>query len=167
MLLSRALRMALLAAAVLLSACALPPVAGDSASANHWRGRLAITVQATLAQTPAQSVTAGFELSGSPQAGELTLYTPLGGTAAALSWSARSATLRSAGETRDFASLEALIWHTTGTELPLSALFAWLAGDNPEVAGWQADLSQYAAGRILARRTEAGSETQIRLILEK
>jgi outer membrane lipoprotein LolB len=161
--------MALLAAAVLLSACALPPAASDGtgASANRWRGRLAITVQATLQQSPAQAVTAGFELNGSVQTGELTLYTPLGGTAAALSWSARSATLRSAGESRDFASLEALIRHTLGTELPLEALFAWLAGDNSEVAGWQADLSQYAAGRIVARRTEAGSETQIRVVLEK
>ena len=165
MLLSRAIFMAALAALVLLTACAVPPPASDNA--RHWRGRLSLTVQNDLAQTPSQSVTAGFELSGSPQTGELTLYTPLGGTAAALSWSARSATLRSAGESREFASLEAMIRHTTGTELPLSALFAWLAGDNAEVAGWQADLSQYVAGRILARRTEAGSETQIRLILEK
>jgi outer membrane lipoprotein LolB len=167
MLLPRAIFMAALAAAVLLSACAAPPPASDSANANHWRGRLAITVQNDLEQTQSQSVTAGFELSGSAQTGELTLYTPLGGTAAALSWSERSATLRSAGESREFASLAALIRHTLGTELPLAALFAWLTGDNSEVAGWQADLSQYAAGRIGARRTEAGSETQIRLILEK
>jgi len=167
MLLSRAIFMAALAALALLAACAVPPPASDNANAKHWHGRLSITVQNDLAQTPSQSVTAGFELSGSPQTGELTLYTPLGGTAAALSWSARSATLRSAGESREFASLEAMIRHTTGTELPLAALFAWLAGDNAEVAGWQADLSQYVAGRILARRTEAGSETQIRLILEK
>ena len=168
MLLPRALFMAALAALVILTACAVPPAANDIPSANRWRGRLAITVQTnSLAQTPAQSMSAGFELSGSPQTGELTLYTPLGGTAAALSWSTRGATLRSAGESRDFASLEALLLHTLGTELPLAALFAWLAGDNREVAGWQADLSQYAAGRILARRTEVGSEAQIRLILEK
>jgi outer membrane lipoprotein LolB len=168
MLLPRALFMAALAALVLLTACAVPPAANDIPSANRWRGRLAITVQTnSLAQTPAQSMTAGFELSGSPQTGEFTLYTPLGSTAAALSWNARSATLRSAGESREFESLQALIRHTTGAELPLAALFAWLAGDNAEVAGWQADLSQHAAGRILARRTEAGSETQIRLILEK
>ena len=168
MLLFRALCMAVLAAAVLLTACAVPPTASDMPSANRWRGRLALTVQTNkLAQAPAQSLSAGFELSGSPQTGELTLYTPLGGTAAVLFWSERSATLRSAGESRDFASLEDLIRHALGTELPLAALFAWLAGDNREVAGWQADLSQYAAGRILARRTEAGSEAQIRLILEK
>ena len=167
MLLFRALRMAALAAAVLLTACAVPPTASEGASASYWRGRLAITIPSSLEQTPAQSLSAGFELSGDPQAGALTLYTPLGGTAAVLSWSARSATLRSNGETRDFGSLEALMRHTLGTELPLAALFAWLAGDDKEVAGWQADLSQYAAGRILARRTEAGSEAQIRLILEK
>ncbi len=167
MLLFRALRLAALAAAVLLSACAVPPPASEGARASYWRGRLAITIPSSLEQTSAQSLSAGFELSGDPQAGALTLYTPLGGTAAVLSWSARSATLRSAGETRDFESLEGLIRHTLGTELPLVALFAWLAGDNREVAGWQADLSQYAAGRILARRTEAGSEAQIRLILEK
>jgi len=164
---SKAICVAVFAAAVLLAACAVPPSSSDGAGANHWRGRLAIAVQSNLGQLPAQSVTAGFELSGDPQTGELILYTPLGGTAAALSWGARTATWRSASESRDFESLDALIRHTLGTDLPLAALFAWLAGDNREVAGWQVDLSQYAFGRILARRTEAGSETQIRLILEK
>ncbi len=158
---------AVLAALVLLTACAVPPPSSEGAGAERWRGRLAITIQASLAQTPAQAVSVGFELSGTAQAGELTLYTPLGGSVAALCWGAGGATLRSAGESRDFPSLEALIRHTLGTDLPLTALFSWLAGDNAEVAGWQADLSQYAAGRILARRTEAGSDTQLRLILEK
>jgi outer membrane lipoprotein LolB len=165
--LSKAICMAVLAAAVLLAACAVPPTSSDGASADRWRGRLAITVQSNLGQVAAQSVTAGFEISGDPQTGELILYTPLGGTAAALSWGAHTATMRSAGESRDFESLDALVRHTLGTELPLAALFAWLAGDNRDVAGWQVDLSQHASGRILARRTEAGSETQIRLILEK
>jgi outer membrane lipoprotein LolB len=164
---SKTIRLVVLAAAVSLAACAMPPVASDGAGAKRWQGRLAITIQSPLEQMPSQSLTGGFELRGDPQVGELTLYTPLGGTVAALSWSPTNARLRSAGETRDFESLEAMLRHTVGTALPLTALFAWLTGENREVAGWQADLSQYAAGRILARRTEAGSETQIRLILEK
>ncbi len=164
---SKAIRLVVLAAAVSLSACATAPATSDGAGPKRWQGRLAITIQSTLEQLPSQALTGGFALRGDPQVGELTLYTPLGGTVATLSWNANTASLHSAGQTRDFESLDALIRHTTGTELPLTALFAWLAGDNSEVAGWQADLSQYATGRILARRTEAGSETQIRLILEK
>ena len=164
---SKAIRLVILAVAVLLCACAMPPTASNNANAKRWHGRLAITIQAPLGQAPSQSLAGAFELSGDPRMGDLTLFTPLGGIVALMSWSPNNASLRSGNQTQDFESLDALIRHTLGTELPLTALFGWLAGDNQEVAGWQADLSQYAAGRILARRTEAGSETQIRLILEK
>ena len=145
----------------------MPPATSDGANAKRWHGRLAITIQSPSGQAPSQSLSGAFELSGDPRMGDLTLFTPLGGTVALMSWSPNSASLRSGNQTQDFVSLDALIRHTLGTELPLTALFGWLAGDNREVAGWQADLSEYAAGRILARHTESGSDTQIRLILEK
>lgn len=157
--------MAVLAAALLLAACAVPRSTTDGT--GRWHGRLAIRVESTLTDTAPQSIAAGFELSGSPQAGELILYTPLGSSAAILSWTEHSASLRSAGENRTFASLDALIRHTMGTELPVAALFAWLAGDNPVVPGWDADLSRYAQGSILARHTRPGTQAQLRLILEK
>jgi len=114
-----------------------------------------------------QSFTAGFELTGNAQAGELTLFTPLGSTAAALSWSSQTALMRSNGDVRYFDSLNALIKQAVGTEIPVVALFAWLAGDNMNVAGWSADLSQQANGRITARRTQPAPLAEIRLVIEK
>ena len=59
-----------------------------------------------------QSFSAAFELSGNAQAGALTLFTPLGTTAAALSWTPQASTLRSNTETRQFDSLGALMQQT-------------------------------------------------------
>jgi outer membrane lipoprotein LolB len=128
---------------------------------------LAVRLDAEPPQSPEQSFAAGFELTGNAQAGELTLFTPLGTTAAALSWSAQTAILRSDGTVRQFESLDALIKQAVGTEVPVTALFAWLAGDSMTVAGWSADLSQYGSGRITARRTQSGPPAELRLVLEK
>jgi outer membrane lipoprotein LolB len=106
-------------------------------------------------------------LTGNSQVGELTLYTPLGSTAAALSWSTHTAVMRTHGDVRYFESLDALIKQAVGTDIPVVALFAWLAGDNMNVAGWSADLSQHAKGRITARRTNPAPGAELRLVLEK
>lgn len=153
----------------LLTGCAVQTGSSgfNTSNALSWRGRLALQVEANPPQTQAQYVTGGFELTGSPQAGELTLFTPLGTTAAALSWSAQTAILRDAGGIRHFESLEALISQTFGTEIPVLALFAWLAGDTMMVAGWRVDLSQYANGRITARRTQPAPLAELRLVLEQ
>jgi outer membrane lipoprotein LolB len=132
-----------------------------------WRGRLAVRVEADFSPSQPQSFSAAFELTGTPLAGELTLYTPLGTTVAALSWSTQTAVMRSNGNTRTFESLDALIKQALGTDIPVTALFAWLAGDNVQVAGWRADLTQHADGRITARRTEPTPVAELRLVLEK
>lgn len=164
-----AARLTLLALLWLLTACAVPPVAqtADSVAVAAWRGRLALRVEAIAAASEAQSVAAAFELSGTPQQGELTLYTPLGSTAAQLDWTAQSAVLRRDGEVRHFASLADLIGFTLGTQIPVAALFAWLAGEPVSAAGWSADLSRHAAGHILARRLAPAPAAEIRLVLEK
>jgi outer membrane lipoprotein LolB len=125
-----------------------------------------VRIAADPPNSQAQSFAAGFELSGNAQAGELTLLTPLGTTAAALSWSAQAAVLRSNGGVRYFESLNALIKQALGSEIPVTALFAWLAGDNIEVAGWGADLSQHANGRIVARRMTPAPPTELLLLLD-
>lgn len=152
-----------------LTGCALPPRADTSQAAERplWRGRLAVRVESDPPPSSSQSFSAGFELSGTPLAGELTLYTPLGSTAAALSWSAQTAVMRSNGGARHFASLDALINEALGTEIPVAALFSWLAGEQASAAGWSADLSQHAEGRITARRAEPAPRAELRLVLEK
>ncbi|WP_296444748.1 lipoprotein insertase outer membrane protein LolB [Rhodoferax sp. UBA5149] len=157
--------MAILFASLFIAGCAVPTRASISnqSEVSLWRGRLAVRVESDQPQ----SFTAGFELTGNAQAGELTLFTPLGSTAAALSWSSQTALMRSNGDVRYFDSLNALIKQAVGTEIPVVALFAWLAGDNMNVAGWSADLSQQANGRITARRTQPAPLAEIRLVIEK
>jgi outer membrane lipoprotein LolB len=133
-----------------------------------WHGRLTTQVQANpddpLSQR--QSFSAAFELTGSPDAGELTFFTPLGSTAAAIRWSAHSATLQAPGDTRSFAGLGPLIQTLLGTDVPVLALFAWLDGRAMQADGWDVDLAQYAQGKIIAQRRTPQPEAQLRLILE-
>lgn len=152
-----------------MAGCAVPTETSISnqSELSPWRGRLAVRVESDQPQSQPQSFAAGFELTGNPLVGELTLYTPLGQTAAALSWSSQTATLRSNGEVRYFESLDTLIKQAVGAEIPVVALFAWLAGDNMVMAGWSADLSHHANGRITARRTQPAPVAELRLVLEK
>ena len=129
---------------------------------SPWRGRLAIRVESE----PAQVFTAAFELSGTAPAGALTLFTPLGTTAAALSWTPEGSTLRSNAEVRQFATLGALMRQTLGAELPITALFAWLAGDTAASDGWQVDLSQRPNGRITVRRQSPLPMAEMRVVLD-
>jgi len=153
-----------LIAALLAAGCATAPPSGATDPAlGPWSGRLALR----LDSTPPQSFTAAFELKGRPQAGELALLTPLGSTAAQLSWAPGKATLRSGSQVQEFESLDALAAHATGTPLPVAALFDWLAGVPTQAAGWTADLSQLPGGRLQARRTAPPPGADLRLVLDR
>lgn len=155
----------LAAALVLVAGCAsTPKPSGPVDTVNGpWSGRLALQVE----DKPEQSFSAGFELKGAPRAGELTLFSPLGGTLAVLVWQPDSATLRANGDTRQFESVDALLGHVTGTPIPVAALFDWLKGVNTSVAGWHADLSQLAQGRLAARRLQPVPQADLRVVLER
>ncbi len=162
--------MAMLFANLLVAGCAVQPRSSDAmtSSTSSWTGRLALRVDSTEPQAQAMAFAAGFELSGNAQSGQLALLTPLGTTFASLSWTERTAVMRGgSGDDQHFESLAALIKNTLGTEVPVAALFAWLAGDNMSTAGWSADLSRYADGSILARRSQPLPAAEIRLLLEK
>ena len=158
---------AVLFAALLLTGCAIPKKdsLSDSSELTLWRGRLAVRIESDQPQP--LSFSASFELTGSPSDGELTLYTPLGNTAAVLTWNSQTAVMRANGATRHFESLDALIRQAVGTDVPVAALFAWLAGDNMTTKGWSADLTEHANGRITARRTDPAPLAELRLLLEK
>lgn len=161
---TRATTSAVLFLSLLLAGCALTPESVNSKleDISAWRGRLAIRVDAD--QT--QSFSASFELTGSASAGEMTLYNPLGGTAAVLTWDSQIATMRVNGVAQHFQSLKELINQSVGTEIPVHALFAWLAGDIIVVDGWSPDLSQHANGRITAKRTYPAPAVELRLVLD-
>lgn len=150
--------------ALVLAGCATPQRTPAAPGVQAWAGRLALTVEGQASQ----SFSAGFELKGAPETGELTLFNPLGGTLAALSWSPGTATLRqSNGSTRQFPSLEALAQEATGAPLPIAALFDWLAGRPTPVAGWQADVTQVAEGRLRAQRSGPPPAADLRVVFER
>jgi outer membrane lipoprotein LolB len=147
---------------LMLAGCATPPRPVVPPGMQAFSGRLALTVEGQASQ----SFSAGFELKGAPQSGELTLLNPLGGTIAVLSWSPGSATLRSNGNTRTFASLEALAQEATGAPLPVAALFDWLAGKPSPVEGWEVDVTQVAEGRLRARRVSPPPPADLRVVFD-
>lgn len=160
----RAAAGAFLFALFLLAGCAQQPLAKapGTQETTTWRGRLALRID-----SPEQpSFYASFELTGQARAGELLLSGPLGNVVASLRWTPQAAFLRNNGETRQFDSLDALATEATGTAIPIAALFEWLDGRDAVAAGWHADLSQLAQGRLLARRTQPGPTAELRLILE-
>ncbi len=154
---------ALAAAGLLATGCALRQAPTAGMPGGQWSGRLALAVRGE----PPQSFSAGFELRGRAQAGELLLTSALGTTLALARWTPQGAELQATGERRRFGSMEALLEDVTGAALPLEALFDWLQGLPTAVAGWQTDLSLHAQGRLLARRLSPGPAVELRIALEQ
>ncbi len=165
----RFLAVTLSIASFLIPGCAAPIRASvqNGVETSIWYGRLVVRVDPESPSLEPQSFSASFELTGTPSAGQLNLLTPIGSTAASLTWSPGTAVMRAQGEERHFESLEALIQQAVGTDIPVPALFAWLAGDNVSTAGWTADLTQHAQGRITARRTSPLPAAELRLVLDQ
>lgn len=144
-----------------LAGCAQPPRA--PAGPGEWSGRLALQVEGQSSQ----SFSAAFELRGTPEAGELTLYTPLGSTLARLQWAAGMARLEQGSEARESASLDDLLQDLTGSRLPVAALFDWLQGRPAAASGWRADLSAAQDGRITAERLDPLPLATLRIALTR
>ncbi len=155
---------AVAAAALLLAGCAQIPRDAPSAGQEARTGRLALSVP----DQPSQSFSAGFDLRGRPQAGQLTLLNPLGGVLARLDWQPGSAELQTPGRApQRFDSLEAMVEQATGAPIPVAALFDWLAGTATPVPGWQVDLSQLADGRLRAQRLAPPPQADLRVVLDR
>lgn len=144
-----------------LGGCAAPKLP-TAPGADAWNGRLALSVDST----PPQTYSAGFDLHGSPEVGELLLATPLGTTLATVSWSPGRAEMTQGQQITRRSSLGELSADLGGTVVPVAALFAWLKGEPTEVDGWQADLSRHADGRITARRLKPLPIAELRLVFE-
>jgi outer membrane lipoprotein LolB len=149
---------------LLLQACATAP--SIRAADVLTQGRLALRVDASASQ-PAQSLSAGFELQGDGNRGELRLFSPLGTRLVTASWSAQGAQLSTSDGERSFDSLDALAEEALGEAVPLAALPDWLAGrpwagaghqpgaQGFEQLGWQVTTSRLAEGQLEARRAAA------------
>ena len=112
-------------------------------------------------------MSASFELQGSAQSGELILLSPIGTILAKLTWAPQSAQLEQGNQQLVGTSLQSLASRLTGTELPISALFQWLAGQPADAPGWQVDLSEHAQGRITAERHMPAPGTVLRIVLNR
>lgn len=145
----------------LLTACATPRPATAPGQAS-WSGRLALKVDST----PPQSFAAGFDLQGTPLAGQLQFTTPLGNTVASVQWTPGNAELRQGEQVTRRATLDELTTEIAGTALPVAALFAWLNGEAAEASGWQVDLSGQPEGRVSARRTQPLPSAELRIIFQ-
>jgi outer membrane lipoprotein LolB len=140
-------------------------------AASSYQGRLSVRI----ASDPPQSLYAGFSLNGDAQTGDLTLNSPLGNSVAQLSWTPQSAVLKANNETKEYPSASALIENVTGTAIPLSALFDWLAGKNTAAQGWEIDLSAMktenpnneTTQRLVAKRTSPLPSAELRIALDK
>ncbi len=102
-------------ALLLAGGCSTPSTPGFPSTSGitgrnaqrSFSGRLALRL-VPPGQDQALAFSAAFELSGSPQAGELALRSPVGSTLALLQWQPGAAVLRSERGEQRFASLDAL-----------------------------------------------------------
>ena len=155
-----------LVATLLIAGCAQPTRAtgASDSKSGFWAGRLSLQVHSE----PAQSFSASFELKGQPERGELTLISPLGNVLGILRWSPLEAVLDSGNQKiQRFSSVDELMAQATGAAVPMSALFAWLQGDNASVSGWSADLSRHGEGRISAKRAQPAPQADLRVVLDQ
>ena len=167
-------RRALLAIALAgLSACATLDK-GTTPEGESISGRLSVRVDAA-GTAPARSVSASFDLQGTPSVGQLNLSSPLGSVLAQAKWTAQQATLTTPDEEKIFPSLDALTLDMLGESLPVAALFDWLRGrpwpDAPsqtseppapvgfQQLGWAVDTSRLAEGWVVAKRLQAPGVT--------
>ena len=145
-----------------LAACSQPPAPASGAS-DQWSGRLALQVE----DAASQSFSAGFELQGRPERGQLTLLNPLGNVIAKLEWAPGEAVLISGQERRASESLDALVQELLGSSVPVTALFGWLRGEKVQATGWQADLSALPSGRLVAQRYSPPPQATLRIALSQ
>lgn len=148
-----------LAPAMWLAGCAAPTIASSSTE-RQWSGRFSLVLQAD----PPQSWSAGFDLSGTPQVGQLQLSSPLGNQLAVVRWSPDGAEMQQGSQRSRHASLEQLATDLGEAPLPVAALFSWLEGQPAPASGWEADLSRFAEGRIVAWRRQPLPAAELRLI---
>lgn len=128
-----------------------------------WNGRLSLLTFTA----PPQRVTVSFLLQGSPEQGELALYSPLGNTIALARWSPGKAELQQGSAVQQFVDLDTLTTAFSGSPLPVVAMFSWLGGQNVAANGWIANLDELPAGRLQARRDFPEPAAEMRIVLDQ
>jgi outer membrane lipoprotein LolB len=154
-----------LVASLALAACTTAPRAPTAPGAQEpLSGRLLVRIDGQ----PPRSVSASFELTGSPTEGSLVLSGPLGATAAKARWARGEATLKSGDKESRYPDLDSLAEEALGERIPIAALFDWLRGRPWDGAastpradgtpgfqqlGWRINLARATEGWVEAERT--------------
>jgi len=149
---------------LLSTGCSTPPRATPDALAAQSQireGRLFLRVDSD----PPSITQADISLQGTAQAGQLTLYGPLGITHGQLRWSPGEAVWSRGQEQRRFHSLDALLTQTLGTALPVPAVFAWLEGRAIAIEGWELISLPAPDQPLVARRRHPAPTLELRLRL--
>lgn len=149
--------------AALLAACASPPTRTVADAGTSWSGRLGLQIESE----PPQNYQAAFELHGSAAAGELTLFTPLGGVLALLQWDAQQATLVRGEQRWQHRHVDLLMQQLVPDAVPLASLFDWLQGHQTANPSWHVDLSALPQGRVFAQRLQPLPRAQLRVVLDR
>ncbi|NBX61414.1 MAG: hypothetical protein EBT67_03110 [Betaproteobacteria bacterium] len=162
----RSTALVLLSLALLLSGCSLffnKAKVSPIAKQGHWEGRL----QLRILQEKPEQFSFNFDLQGTADTGELTIYSPLGSTVAVATWSPNGAELTEGNKQTHFESMEDLTMRLTGAALPLPTLMAWLNSDGPALDGWQIKSETVRASRrIYAQRFQPTPPLQLTLLLD-
>lgn len=140
-----------------LAACTTAPTSPDHLPS--WRGRLALRIDGT----PQQRWQASFVLRGSAQLGQLQILSPLGTTMAMAKWNPRGAWVQRNSEIQDYADTAAMTEALTGARIPLTALYAWLRGEDPPIEGWQ--IQRPSPRLLVAQRRTPTPAVELRIIL--
>ena len=156
----------LLSLALLLPGCSLfssKARLSPLAKQGHWEGRL----QLRILQEKPEQFSFNFDLQGSAEAGELTIYSPVGSTVAVASWTPSGAVLTEGNKQTQFESMEVLTMRLTGAALPLPTLMAWLNSNGPALEGWQITSEKLPRSRrIFAQRFQPSPPLQLTLLLD-
>jgi len=145
-----------------VSGCSTPPRQPSTSPDMPVReGRLFLRVDTE----PPTVTQAEISLQGTPQAGQLTLFGPLGTTQGQLRWTLNEAVWQRGGDERRFTSLDALLAQTLGTALPVPTVFAWLEGRAVQLDGWDLVSLPSPDAPLVARRRYPAPTLELRLRL--
>jgi len=149
---------------LLLLGCNTPPLVPPTSLPVQTvvrEGRLFLRVDTT----PPTITQAEISLQGTPEAGQLTLYGPLGITHGLLRWAPGEAVWSRGQEQLRFSSLDALLMQTLGTALPVPTVFAWLEGRAVALEGWDLVSLPAPDQPLVARRRHPAPTLELRLRL--
>jgi outer membrane lipoprotein LolB len=162
-------RVALQLTLALLAACSSVPRA--PADGEVLSGRLSVRVEGAPGAT--RTVSAAFELSGTPSSGRLDLTSPLGSVMARARWAPGEVVMSTTDATTSYPNLDSLTREVLGESLPVAALFDWLRGRPWSGApsqrnaaqpgfsqlGWDVSLARFDEGWVSAVREKSPAVT--------